>query len=309
MTGSMSSSKTWPWVGGVGASRVGAALVLAGLLAGSARAADGPVASAQRMDDGWRVEVALEGGAPWSAALLRLESGAGAVVSAIQLDGAGRWSRVLEGFDPRAAVALSFRVRPDALASSSVVAWKVFVPGMDLGPGLDIQKGVPVISEYMKDPTAVSDSAGEWVEVYNAGAYGLNLEGWALADQGSNFHVISNGGAGLFVAPGQRLVLGNNKDPLLNGGVAVDYKYSSFSLSNGADQILLVTPGGVVADAVLYDDGVTFPDTPGVAAALDPAAHDPLANDDGAAWCDAVVPQAAGSADLGTPGERNVSCP
>lgn len=306
MTGSMK----WSRVGGSCGSRAGAALLLAAsLLAGTASAAGDPVASAQRLEDGWHVRVALEGGAPWSAALLRLESGSGAIDQAIQLDGEGRWERVLAGFDPRAAVALSFRVRPDALASSTVVAWKVFVPGMDLAPGLDIQKGVPVISEYMKDPTAVSDSAGEWIEVYNAGAYDLNLEGWALADQGSNFHVISNGGAGLFVAPGQRIVLGNNKDPLLNGGVAVDYKYSSFSLSNGADQILLVTPGGALADAVLYDDGVTFPDTPGVAAALDPAAHDPQANDDGAAWCDAIVPQAAGSADLGTPGERNANCP
>lgn len=294
----------------VGVPRLGAGLVLAaGLLAGAASAADGPTAHAERLADGSSVRVALEGGAPWSPAVLRLESVGAPVEQAIVLDGEGRWERVLQGFEPRAAVALSFRARADALASSAVVAWKVFVPGLDLGPGHGIQKGLPVISEFMKDPTQVSDTAGEWVEIYNAGTFDLNLEGWALADNGSNFHVIANGGAGLFVPPGGRVVLGNNADPLLNGGVAVDYKYSSFSLSNGADQILLVSPNGTLADAVIYDDGVTFPDTPGVAAALDATLHDPLANDDGAAWCDAFVPQAAGSADFGTPGERNATCP
>lgn len=294
--------------------RVRAGLVLGAVLVtgaanASAEGAPQPTAVAERLGDSGRVRVALEGGAPWSAALLRLESGAGAVEQSVLLDGEGRWERELAGFDPRAAVALSFRVRPDALSASAVLAWKVFVPGLDQGSGIGILQGKPVISEYMKDPKAVADSAGEWVEIYNAGDFDVNLEGWALADNGSNMHVIQNGGAGLIVPPGGRLVLGNNIDPLLNGGVAVDYKYSSFSLGNGADQILLVTPGGQLVDGIAYDDGVLWPDTPGVAAALDPASHDATANDDGAAWCDAQTPQAAGSLDLGTPGERNVTCP
>lgn len=298
----------------VTSARVRAGLVLsAALLAGaasaSASASSQPTAVAERLGDGGRVRVALEGGAPWSAALLRLESGSGAVEQAVLLDAHGRWERELAGFDPRAAVALSFRVRPDSLSASAVVAWKVFVPGLDQGGGLDILQGKPVISEFMKDPKAVSDSAGEWVEIYNAGSYDLNLEGWALADAGSNFHVIQNGGAGLIVPPGGRVVLGNNADPALNGGVAVDYKYSSFTLGNAADQILLVTPGGTQADGIAYDDGVFWPDVGGVAAALDPMSHDASANDDGSAWCGAVTPQSPGSPDLGTPGERNAACP
>lgn len=205
--------------------RLRAGVVLgAVVLTGAASAeASGPTSVAERLEDG-RVRVALEGGLPWSAAVLRLESGSGAVVQAVVLDGEGRWERVLEGFDPKATVALSFRARTDALTQAATVAWQTFVPGRDLGPGHGIQQGVPVISEFMKDPTAVGDSAGEWVEIYNAGTFGVNLEGWALADAGSNFHVIGNGGAGLVVPPGGRVVLGNNADPALNGGVAVDYK-------------------------------------------------------------------------------------
>jgi hypothetical protein len=288
--------------------RAGVALGAA-VLAGAAGASAAQLTSvAERLEDG-RVRVALEGGLPWSAAVLRLESGAGAVVQAIVLDGDGRWERELEGFDPRATVALSFRAPTDALTHSASVAWQTFVPGRDLGPGHGIPLGAPVISEFMKDPTVVGDTAGEWIEVYNAGAFDVNLEGWALADAGSNFHVISTGGAGLIVPPGGRVVLGNNADPALNGGVAVDYKYASYTLGNGADQILLLTPGGQLADGIAYDDGVLWPDTPGTAAALDAASHDATANDDGGNWCNALTPQSPGSADEGTPGERNATCP
>jgi hypothetical protein len=206
-------------------------------------------------------------------------------------------------------VALSFRVRPDALAVSAVVAWKVFVPGLDQGSGFDILQGKPVIAEFMKDPTTVGDTAGEWIEIYNAGSFDVDLEGWALADAGTNFHVINVSGAGLIVPPGGRVVLGNNKDPLLNGGVPVAYKYSSFTLNNGADQIQLVTPGGKLVDAIAYDDGVNWPDTPGVAAALDAGSHDVTANDSGSAWCDAMAPWTAGNPNLGSPGQHNANCP
>lgn len=87
------------------------------------------------------------------------------------------------------------------------------------------------------------------------------------------------------------------------------YKYASFTLGNGADQILLLTPGGQLADGIAYDDGVLWPDTPGTAAALDAASHDATANDDGGNWCNALTPQSPGSPDEGTPGERNATCP
>jgi hypothetical protein len=217
----------------VASARVRAGLILSAALLGAAAsasaeggtAAAGPKAVAER-NAGGGVRVALEGGVPWSAALLRLESGAGAIEQSVVLDAAGRWERELSGFDPRAAVALSFRARGDALSASATVAWKVFVPGLDQAGGFDILQGKPVIAEFMKDPTHVGDTAGEWVEIYNAGDFDVNLEGWALADAGSNFHVISLGGAGLIVPPGGRVVLGNNADPLLNGGVPVDYKYT-----------------------------------------------------------------------------------
>ena len=59
-------------------------------------------------------------------------------------------------------------------------------------------------------------------------------------------------------------------------------------------------------DRVAYDGGPLFPDADGAASQLDPASIDPIANDDGANWCEAVVPFGLG--DRGTPGTLNPPC-
>ena len=41
---------------------------------------------------------------------------------------------------------------------------------------------------------AVSDTNGEWFEVVNAGTDPVDINGWTIKDNGSNIHVIANGG-------------------------------------------------------------------------------------------------------------------
>ena len=172
-----------------------------------------------------------------------------------------------------------------------------------------VQRGDVVITEIMKDPSFVSDAAGEWFELYNPTTKTRNIAGWRLLDLGSNKHTIDNGGNLLLIGPGQRLVLGIDADPALNGGVQVDYEYSSFTLGNSADSILLVARNGVLVDQVDYDDGIFWPDTPGTALNLDPAAMDALLNDDPVNWCDATTQISATNTDHGTPGTANDVCP
>jgi hypothetical protein len=171
------------------------------------------------------------------------------------------------------------------------------------------QSGWVVITEFMKDPSSVGDTAGEWIEVYNALPWRVNLEGWTLSDSGGAQHVLSNGGAGLRYPPGAYIVLGNNADPATNGGVQVDYEYAGFVLGNGADQIILTRPNGAIADRVDYDDGVLWPDTSGRSISLDLAARDVLMNDDGANWCHSSLPISGSNPDTGTPGLDNDACP
>ena len=95
-----------------------------------------------------------------------------------------------------------------------------------------------VITEIMANPASVSDSKGEWFELFNPGNSAINLSGILLSDNGSNQHRLSPD-ADLFIASGDYFVLGRNGNVNENGGLLLDYTYSSFTLSNGRDQIIL----------------------------------------------------------------------
>jgi predicted extracellular nuclease len=156
-----------------------------------------------------------------------------------------------------------------------------------------------VINEIIQNPSAVSDGDGEWFELFNPGGSDVDIDGWTIQDNDTDSHVISNGGP-LNVPAGGYLVLGVNGDPLLNGGVTVDYVFSSVFLANGSDELVLLDTSLNEIDRVEWDDGATFPDPTGASMALiDPA----LDNNVGANWCEASTPFGAG--DLGTPGAAN----
>lgn len=192
---------------------------------------------------------------------------------------------------------------------STSVGLTLLESGMLAAQGPQSQAGFVIITEFMKDPTAVADTKGEWIEVYNAAPWRVNLEGCILTDDSGSQHVISTGGAGLRFMPGRYLVLGNNADVNTNGGVQVDYAYSGFGLGNAADQIILSRPNGSVLDRVDYDDGVTWPDTAGRSISVKMTARDQFLNDAGANWCDSTTVLPPGGSDTGTPGADNDACP
>jgi len=67
-----------------------------------------------------------------------------------------------------------------------------------------------VINEIMKNPKAPTlDSDGEWFELFNTGSSAVNIDGWTIRDDGSDSHVINNGG-NLIIGAGEFLLLGNN---------------------------------------------------------------------------------------------------
>jgi hypothetical protein len=160
-----------------------------------------------------------------------------------------------------------------------------------------------LINEIMQNPSAVSDSSGEWFEIHNPTASPVDIDGWTIQDNDFDSHVISNGGP-LIIPAGGFLVLGNNSDSGTNGGVTVDYVYgSSFFLSNGSDELVLLDGSLAEIDRVEWDNGATFPDPNGASMSLRNPALD---NNVGANWCTATTP--FGDGDLGTPGMAN-QCP
>jgi predicted extracellular nuclease len=169
-------------------------------------------------------------------------------------------------------------------------------------PAMAASPGDVVINEIMQNPAAVSDTNGEWFEVYNPTSTGIDINGWTIKDDDFDSHVIANGGP-LVIPAGGFLVLGRNADSSLNGGVNVDYQYANFFLSNSGDEVVLLE-GSTEIDRVTYDGGPAFPDPNGASMSLkDPA----LDNNIGANWCTSTTPFGAG--DLGTPGAVNNCVP
>jgi len=158
-----------------------------------------------------------------------------------------------------------------------------------------------IITELMQNPSAVSDSNGEYFEIYNNGSDVVNLDGWVISDNGSDSHTIDNSGS-LEIEPGGYLVLGNNDDVTSNGGIIVNYSYgSSWFLSNGGDEIVLTDASANEIDRVEYDGGSIFPDPNGASMSLTDVSLD---NNDGSNWVEAST-NTYGDGDAGTPGLAN----
>ena len=164
---------------------------------------------------------------------------------------------------------------------------------------IEITPGDIIINEIMQNPSG-DDTIREWFELFNTTVNDIDINGWRIADYGTNNHVIDNGGP-LIIPAGGYLVLGNNGDYATNGGVNVNYVYNNFTLANSDDAIILYSDSSVLIDSVVYDDGYTFPDPSGASMALKDTSLD---NDDGENWCTSTT--TFGDGDFGTPGGANV---
>ncbi len=178
---------------------------------------------------------------------------------------------------------------------------------IDTGDSDSVQNlgaGDLVITEVMQNPDAVSDSNGEWFEIYNASGVDVDLSGLVVSDQGTNSFTVANT---LMISAGDYLVFGNNDDTSTNGGVTVDYLFSAsdMALGNGTDELVLANNAGTI-DEIIWDNGSTFPDPTGASMSLDPSSTDATSNDDGGNWCAATT--SYGDGDLGTPGSSNDTC-
>ena len=164
-----------------------------------------------------------------------------------------------------------------------------------------LSAGNLVITEIMQNPDTVSDARGEYFELYNATANPINLQGLIIKDNGTDNHLINSS---VVVAAGDYAILGINDTTAVNGGIVLDYKYSSFFLANGDDEIVLVC-GTTTVDSVAYDGGPNFPNPTGASMNLNPTQ---LAgnNNLGSNWCTSTTP--FGTGDLGTPGAANNAC-
>jgi len=160
------------------------------------------------------------------------------------------------------------------------------------------QAGDLVITELIPNPSVVGDTEGEWFEVLATASVDLN--GLELGDDLTSPDDTLVSDECLAVGAGERVVVARNVDPAMNGGLPPEAILASFSLSNSGGT-LSVGLGGLALDTVTW-----MGSTDGASWTVDPAAEDPVGNDDLMSWCVATDPYGGG--DLGTPGTQGPAC-
>lgn len=125
-----------------------------------------------------------------------------------------------------------------------------------------------IITEVMADANG-DDTHKEWVELYNTTDTDINIDGWTLSDNATDFHTISAGGS-LIVPSHGYLVLGASSVSALNADAPVDYAYGAdLTLGNSADELFLMQ-GDNIIHSVAWGDYQTTPTTPMTIISLNP---------------------------------------
>lgn len=168
--------------------------------------------------------------------------------------------------------------------------------GATMRPTVPPVPGDLTITEVMPDPSAVGDTAGEWIEVrVNRD---LDLNDLGVAGATGNPIVLSSSTC-LHATAGTYLVFARNADMTMNGGLPrVDGMTVSLSNTGGAVRLLM---GATELDAM------TWPSVrSGHSLQLDDSFTAPADNDVAANLCDGNATYGAG--DFGTPGAANRDC-
>lgn len=162
-----------------------------------------------------------------------------------------------------------------------------------------------VINELMANPGgAVQDSVGEYVEVYNAGRFPVQMQGMVVSDNGGSHTIASS----VIVPGGGYALLGRSANTAVNGGISPDYVYSPNSTSttlqfsnSGAERFVIRTGGGVTVDSVAYTNTSLVAAAGRARELVNPSLDNTLV--DGSNWANASSTYA--TSNLGTPRQPN----
>ncbi|MCB2219020.1 MAG: lamin tail domain-containing protein [Bacteroidetes bacterium] len=159
-----------------------------------------------------------------------------------------------------------------------------------------------IVTEVMQDPLAVNDSDGEYFEVFNTTESDIDMNGYVIADAGSDNFIVS---VSLIVPAGGFAVFGNNSDNVTNGNFTVDYDYGTdMFLSNGDDEIIIyLSDGTTEVSRIEWDGGSVWPDPTGAAMVFTGTSD--VETNNGLNWTTATLrePSYVGTeGDLGSPG-------
>jgi len=190
-----------------------------------------------------------------------------------------------------------FKVAPRMAADfEGYIAPEDPVMGID-----DLIVGDLVITEIMYDPAVCSDSFCEWVEVYNASGFQVDLNGLSLQD--NNFSQTGTIDVSLVVDPDTYVWLGRGPaDSWTYSNMADAYYGPNPAYNNSSDRVVILNNNEILDQTHDYSDEAGA----GISLQLNPDSIDVDENDLEASWCYSTVD--FGDGDLGSPGAVNEDC-
>jgi len=152
-----------------------------------------------------------------------------------------------------------------------------------------------LLTEVMADPDKVTDTYGEWFEIYNNATYPINING-LIVKVGTKTYTVSINHE---ILAGEYVFFGKD---VQGGAGALVYYASAISLVNSSGSIQLLSTDGVTEIAAM--NYATAPT--GASLSLDPTKMTYALAKDPSSWC--IATQAYSTGDKGTPGAANSAC-
>lgn len=165
--------------------------------------------------------------------------------------------------------------------------------------------GELLITEIMNNPSALSDTEGEWFEIYNISDHAVNLQNLILGRDDANRHIITDPielpPASYFVFERNALATDASNGYIYGTGILLPNTGAVLSIYNEGTETV---PGALIF-SVNYG-GDNFPAYSGASISLNPAMINAADAMLGTSWCASTSVYSTG--DFGTPGVDNDVC-
>lgn len=197
----------------------------------------------------------------------------------------------------------AFQISMDS--AEVVVEMIEITDGPEIPPAGALAYGDLLITEIMSNPTALSDTEGEWFEIYNNSDQSIDLQNLILGRDDLNRHTITDP---IVLLPGSYVVLERSDTA---SAVPNSYTFGSDLLLPNTGAVLSIFNEGTESDpgilifSIDYG-GANFPEGTGASISLNPNLLNASDAVLGSSWC--ISTSTYNTGDLGTPGSANDTC-
>lgn len=227
-------------------------------------------------------------------------------------------SKVLTGSIPEPQANRHYEIVVDASIDEGMASFQIIMDETAVAVEIiDLSDSAPVpqpgavaygeilITEIMANPSALSDTEGEWLEIYNNSDHSISLQNLILGRDDANIHTIADE---LELGAGEYYVLSRTETATIASN---EYVYGSdITLSNTGAVLSIYNEGsestpGALIFSLDYSEA-EFPEGTGASICLNPNLNNATDAILGSSWCLSTSVYSTG--DAGTPGTVNDNC-